>query len=99
MLLKHAQFQQDAFGRPVQLHYVRTKDGAEVDFALADGLALTHLIECKWADASPHRALRRFAAEFPQAQAVQLVRDLRQPEWRDGLEIAQAAPWLAQLSA
>ncbi len=99
MLLKHVQFQQDAFGRPAQLHYVRTKDGAEVDFALAEGLTLTHLIECKWADASPHRALRRFAAEFPQAQAVQLVRDLRQPEWRDGLEIAQAAPWLAQLSA
>lgn len=67
MLLKHAQFQQDAFGRPVQLHYVRTKDGAEVDFALAEGQALTHLVECKWADASPHRALRRFAAEFPQA--------------------------------
>jgi len=99
MLLKHAQYRQDALGRPVQLHYVRTKDGSEVDFALAEEQQLTHLIECKWADASPHRALRRFAAEFPKAEAVQLVRQLRQPEWRDGLHVADAAPWLARLSA
>lgn len=99
MLLKHAQYLQDARGRPVQLHYLRTKDGAEVDFALVEEQRLTHLIECKWADAAPHRALRRFAAEFPDAEAVQIVRQLRQPEWRDGLQIADAAPWLAQLSA
>ncbi|MBK7813602.1 MAG: hypothetical protein IPJ52_04440 [Rhodocyclaceae bacterium] len=33
-----------------------TKDGAEVDFALSDGEALANLIECKVADAKPHRA-------------------------------------------
>ncbi|MGC4394331.1 ATP-binding protein [Hydrogenophaga sp. T2] len=99
MLLKHAQYEQDAHGKPVQLHYLRTKDGTEVDFALAEEQRLTHLIECKWADAAPHRALRRFADQFPNAEAVQIVRQLRQPEWRDGLHIAEAAPWLAQLSA
>lgn len=99
MLLKHAQYEQDALGRPVQVHYLRTKDGAEVDFALAQEDRLTHLIECKWADAAPHRALRRFAAEMPDAEAVQIVRQLRQPEWRDGLQITDAAPWLARLSA
>lgn len=99
MLLKHVQFLQDAKGQSVQLHYVRTKDGAEVDFALAQEGSLSDLIECKWADASPHRALRRFASEFPQARSVQLVRQLRQPEWRDGVNIARAAPWLATLAA
>ncbi|MFT4241788.1 MAG: ATP-binding protein [Acidovorax sp.] len=98
-LLKHAQWQQDALGRDCQLHYLRTKDGAEVDFALSDGEQLTHLVECKWADAAPHRALARFAGEFPQARAVQAVRHLRQPEQRGAIAITHAAQWLAELSA
>lgn len=98
-LLKHAQWQQDALGRDCQLHYLRTKDGAEVDFALSDGEQLTHLVECKWSDATPHRALARFAADFPQARAVQAVRHLRQPEQRGAIAITHAAQWLAELSA
>ena len=98
-LLKHTQWQQDAFGRACALHYLRTKDGAEVDFALSDGDRLTDLVECKWADASPHRALLRFAGELPEARSVQLVRVLRQPEQRGPVEIVQAADWLLQLSA
>lgn len=98
-LLKHAQWQQDAFGRDCNLHYLRTKDGAEVDFALADRKAPTHLIECKWADAASHKALVRFAGEFPKAQAVQVVRELRQEEDRGAIRIARAADWLAGLSA
>lgn len=98
-LLKHAQWQQDAFGRDCALHYLRTKDGAEVDFALSDADRVTHLIECKWADPSPHRALQRFTGEIVGARAVQLVRSLRQPEQRGNIEVARAADWLAGLSA
>ena len=99
MLLKHVHFLQDSQGKAVGLHYLRTKDGAEVDFALSDNQELTHLIECKWADAAPHRALKRFAEQFPQAEAVQLVRDLRQDEFRAPLRITHAADWLAHLAA
>lgn len=99
MLLKHAHWRADARGQAVGLHYLRTKDGAEVDFALAQRSELTHLIECKWADERPHRALARFAAEFPQAEAVQLVRELRQEEDRGVLKIRRAADWLNRLDA
>ena len=99
MLLKHTQFLADAQGQQTGLHYVRTKDGAEVDFALSRDGALTHLIECKLADDKPHRALRRFAGEFGQADAVQLVRHLRQEQQVDGLRITATAPWLAALAA
>ena len=99
MLLKHTQFLADAQGQQTGLHYVRTKDGAEVDFALSRDGALTHLIECKLADDKPHRALRRFAGEFGQATAVQLVRHLRQEQQVDGLRITATAPWLAALAA
>ena len=61
MLLKHVEFLQDSEAAPVGLHYVRTKDGAEIDFALSRGKVLTHLIECKWADNTPHKAFARFA--------------------------------------
>ena len=42
-------------------HYIRTKDGAEVDFALSNDKDLTHLIECKLSDNIPHRTLGGFA--------------------------------------
>ena len=99
MLLKHTQFLADAKGQASGLHYLRTKDGAEVDFALSNDGALTDLVECKLADDKPHRALARFAAEFPQAQAVQIVRDLRQEQDIGALKLRRAADWLAALAA
>ena len=99
MLLKHVEFLQDAEGAPVGLHYVRTKDGAEIDFALSRGNLLTHLIECNWADEVPHKAFAKFIPFWPEAQAVQLVRHLRSPELRNGVRIVAAAPWLAELAA
>ncbi|MBS1145739.1 MAG: hypothetical protein H6R14_3145 [Proteobacteria bacterium] len=99
MLLKHSHFRQDVRGRSAGLHYIRTKDGAEVDFALSDDNRLTHLIECKLADPSLHRALAGFAAKFPGAEAIQLVRDLRQREYRASVAVTDAAEWLASLDA
>lgn len=99
MLLKHVHFRQDALGKAAGLHYIRTKDGAEVDFALSEDDRLTHLIECKLADNKPHRALANLGARFPEAQALQLVRDLRQEEYRAPVHIVHAAAWLAGLDA
>lgn len=52
-------------------------------FALSNDSTLTHLIECKLGDTKPHRGLIRFAAGFPEAEAVQIVYDLRQEESRN----------------
>ncbi len=99
MLLKHIHFLQDTRGVDAGMHYVRTKDGAEVDFCLSRGDDLTHLIECKMSDSEPHRALIRFAQQFSGVEAVQLVRDLRQAEFRRSVHIVRAAGWLARLEA
>lgn len=96
MLLKQAHFWQDSAGRQSGLHYIRTKDGAEVDFALSEAGELRQLIECKWGDHRPHRALARFAERFPDTEAVQLVYNLRQEEFRHGITITDAAGWLAR---
>ena len=96
-LLKNVHWQQDTRGAAADLHYIRTKDEAEVDFCLSEGDALTHLVECKLADAKPHRALARFAAQWPQAQAIQLLRDCPVEADIGHLQVRDAAPWLAAL--
>lgn len=99
MLSKQAHVTSDFSGRDAALHYIRTKDGAEVDFCLSVDGALSQLIECKLADTAPQRALTRFAQQFQQAQAVQLVRNARQVERRGPIAIEPAAQWLARLDA
>ncbi len=96
-LLKLVQWQQDTRGAAVDLHYIRTKDDAEVDFALSEGDLLTHLVECKLSDHKPHRSLGRFAEQWPQARAVQLVRECKTEADHGRLQIRDAAPWLAAL--
>jgi len=96
-LLKNVQWQQDTLGAAVDLHYIRTKDEAEVDFCLSEGDTLTHLVECKLSDTKPHRALARFADQWPQAQAIQLVRECKVEADIGRLQIRDAAPWLAAL--
>lgn len=102
-LLKHVHWQQDAKGKEVDLHYVRTKDGAEVDFCLSDktnsGNTLTHLIECKLNDAKPHRALSRFAEQWQGAQSIQAVRNLRAEYDLKRIKVRRVAPWLMKLDA
>ncbi len=99
MLLKHTHFEQDVLGKQSSLHYLRTKDGAEIDFVLCADDLPTHLIECKHADNCPASALFKFAEQFPGAQAIQLVRELRQEEYRQPVSIFKGASWLADLSA
>lgn len=81
------------------MHYIRTKDEAEVDFCLSHGDTLTHLVECKLSDTKPHRALNRFAEQWPQAQAVQLLRECKTEADIGRLQLRDAAPWLAALEA
>ena len=99
MLLKHVHFLQDSAGRTAGLHYIRTKDGTEGDFALSGEGALTQMIECKLGDNKPHRGLSRFAEQFPDADSVQIVYGLRQEESRGGIRLTDASNWFMVLSA
>ena len=98
-LLKHVQWQHDVQGKEVGLHYIRTKDGAEVDFALSDKNQLTQLVECKLSDEKPHRALLRFALEKAPVQAVQVVRHARHSYSVGDIQILQAHEFLNALLA
>ncbi len=99
-LLKHAQFLNDSEGASVQLHYLRTTDGKEIDFVLANEAGnATYFIEAKVSDDKPALALRQAVTSHPDATAVQLV--LRAPHAFDvaGIGVRPAAQWLADLAA
>ena len=105
MLLKHCDFIRDTQGLETGLHYLRTKDGAEIDFVittdnpLKNRHELTHLIEVKCSDNTPHATLIRFAAQFPEAKAVQLVYNLRVSQRTHGIIIDDMASYLSELEA
>ncbi len=99
MLLKHTHYLHDVQGTRVTLHYARDKSGRETDFVLCEDGAPVVLAECKLNDASVAPLLPALAEHFPAAAAVQLVRELRQPEQRGRIAIEPAARWLAELAA
>lgn len=99
MLLKHAHYLHDVAGRRLTLNYVRDKEGREVDFVVCEADLPIGFAECKLADVSVTPYLAALAERFPAAGAVQLVRDLRQPEQRGRIAVEPAAHWLAALAA
>lgn len=98
-LLKHAHFLYDSQGKHINLHYIRTKEGKEIDFVLTEKDELRQLIEIKMSDDSPSKMLLFIHERFPQAEPIQLVANLRQPKKSGALQIVNAAQWLSSLAA
>jgi hypothetical protein len=97
-LLKWVHFQQDAFGRNIDLRYFRDTDGREVDFVVVNGKTPVQLVECKWGDGEVDRSLRYLKGKFPQADAWQIsatgTKDYVTPE---GIRVAPALVLLREL--
>lgn len=98
-LLKRVQWLQDTEGKAVDLHYIRTKDSAEVDFVMSENGQLTHLLECKLNDPRVQSSLYRFAAEWPEAISLQLLRECAVESDHKGVQVRDAASWLNALEA
>jgi predicted AAA+ superfamily ATPase len=98
-LLKHVHYLQDTAGEEVALHYIRTRDGREIDFAITTKNKLSQLIEVKLSDDQPAPALRFFLNRFPGVSACQLVHNLRREQHAAGIDIVNASKWLSDLSA
>jgi len=95
-LLKHVYAQVDLEGRPASLHYIRTKDGAEVDFCLTRDNTPEVLIEAKRSDANPSRALINFSRRY-HIPATQLVLHLKRERMDSGIRVVQGMKYLESL--
>ena len=97
-LLKELQFIEDTKGLKTSLHYLRTKEGKEIDFLLCIEGRPTHMLEVKSSDDDPGANFKYFNQFLPHAIKIQLVKDIsREKTYPDGLEVRSLVPWLATL--
>jgi hypothetical protein len=98
-LLREIDWIEDISGRRAALHFLRTKDGKEIDFLVVIDGRPALMVEAKWSDdtLSPHFAsFSRFFKSRP--QQVQVVATLtRRKETTSGVRIEPAAHWLEGL--
>ena len=98
-LLKEMHFREDCFGEKWSLHYIKNKDGLEVDFLLVNGEKPDCMIEVKWSDDALSKNFSLFDKYFPGIKKIQLVKDLkREKTFPGGAEIRQAHLWLSGFS-
>jgi len=95
-LLKHVFTQVDFLGRPCSLHYLRTKDGAEVDFCMVRDNQPELLIEVKRSDPNPGRALVNFHNRY-EIPGIQLVLYLKRERKEKGIEIRSGEAYLSSI--
>ncbi|MFA6409195.1 MAG: ATP-binding protein [Gammaproteobacteria bacterium] len=97
-LLKELHLMEDLYGATTKLHFVRTKDGNEIDFlAMINGKPAC-LLESKWSDESPSKHFSHFANYFPQAKKIQLVKEIkREKTFLDGVEVRSVVDWLSNI--
>ncbi|MFH1504869.1 MAG: DUF4143 domain-containing protein [Candidatus Omnitrophota bacterium] len=98
-LLKHTQYLQDSKGENIDLHYIRTKEGKEIDFALSQNGILKTLIEVKLSDSNLSPQAKYFKERFSAVNVIQLVHNLRQEKKINDISILSAGKWLAGLTA
>jgi len=95
-LLRHTWAMNDEYGKPFNLSYLRTKDGVEVDFCVVNGLNPEFIVEVKWSDPVPSRALKSFHDRY-NIPAFQLVSTLRHEQTTDGITIRRGKDYLSEL--
>jgi predicted AAA+ superfamily ATPase len=95
-LLKHVHAKNDYEGKKYALHYLRTKDGLEVDFALANDFVIEQMIEVKQSNHNLNPALLRFQQKY-NFQAIQLVKELRHERQAQNIAILRVLDFLKTL--
>ncbi|HEX4044585.1 MAG TPA: ATP-binding protein [Gammaproteobacteria bacterium] len=100
-LLKELHFIEDTTGASVNLQYLRTKEGKEIDFIICQDSTPTHLIEVKTSNNDPAPTFQHFMPLFQThaIQAIQLVKNChREKTFENGLKICALIPWLTTLN-
>lgn len=95
-LLKHVYAKIDEVAENYQLHYLRTKEKLEVDFALVKDDKIEKIIEVKNSAKEISKSLYWFVQKY-QMPAAQIVRHLRQQKMSDGIQVLKAETFLEEL--
>jgi len=94
-ILKELNRLEDEEGAETTLHYIRNKEGKEIDFAIKINNNLSHLIEVKNSDDTLSKQFKTFDV-FGNINKIQLVKTIkREKTFPGGEEIRKAADYLA----
>ncbi len=98
-LLKELHYLEDTTGVDTDLHYVRTKDGKEIDFLICLDKQPKYLIEVKASDEEPSKSFNHFTKYFTDIKMLQLVKNLtRERTYPNGVNIRALIPWLVGIN-
>lgn len=98
-LLKRLQFREDYYGERCQLHYIRDRDGREVDFITVIDKKIIDLIEVKLSDDEPSPSLKYYRDKLEPQNTVHIVGDLKRSFDVKGIRVTnpidyfQQPPW------
>ena len=101
-LLKRLHFIEDYHGYRASLHYIRDKDGREVDFVTVINDEIIDLIEVKLNDSDISSALRYYDKKLKPKRCVQIVGHLKRPFDSCGIHVTHPAaffvnpPWSSE---
>lgn len=97
-LFKHIQYLKDTRGATLELAYIRTKDGREIDFAITENGDLKEIIEIKTSDTSPSKHLKYFTERHDGIETKQIVKEMRHKELlTDGIHVLRMKEYLEGL--
>lgn len=83
MLLKRLHFLEDYHGYQCQLHYIRDKEGREVDFITVVNDTIIDLIEVKSSETQPTTALRYYQDKLKPKRTIQIVGEYTDKPYHD----------------
>lgn len=92
-LLKGLYEIEDQHGKPARLHYLKIKEGREVDFCAVINDAVEYIIEAKESDQALHAGLRYFCDRYP-FFGIQLVRAIRDEQQPNNITIRRSVDFL-----
>lgn len=95
-LLKHIYGKYDCLAEEYSLHYLRTKEMHEVDFALVKGDQIAQVIEVKLSNHEINKSLLYFKKKY-NFQAIQVVKELKQERLKLGIDIIKVLHFLQSL--
>lgn len=95
-LLKNIYAENDYLAQEKSLHYLKTKEGHEVDFAIVNKDEIEKIIEVKVSDSTLGKNIFKFATKY-NLSAVQLVQYLQKERMDKGISIIPAYDFLENL--
>jgi predicted AAA+ superfamily ATPase len=95
-LLKNIYAENDYLAQEKSLHYLKTKEGHDVDFAIVNKDEIEKIIEVKVSDSTLGKNILKFATKY-NLSAVQLVQYLQKERMDKGISIIPAYDFLENL--